>query len=168
MWWQCVKEVRGSLSWLRLICTVYTTSLDVRPTLIHCIYKWNRKQKDSSFSSGFCMWQPIFIWAVLNRSVKSICFSLQEILTVYPFNKISNWSSGSTFFHMTIGNLVRGSRILCETSLVRRVLFTYLQKLLIFPLCPDQLQTGCQSTPLKPVQITHSLLCQYNCSSEPI
>ena len=41
----------------------------------------------------------------------------QEILDVYPFTKISNWSSGSNYFHMTIGNLVRGSRLLCETSL---------------------------------------------------
>lgn len=42
---------------------------------------------------------------------------LQEVLTVHPFTKISNWSSGSNYFHMTIGNLVRGSRLLCETSL---------------------------------------------------
>lgn len=41
----------------------------------------------------------------------------QEVLTVHPFTKISNWSSGSNYFHMTIGNLVRGSRLLCETSL---------------------------------------------------
>jgi myosin-7 len=43
--------------------------------------------------------------------------SLQEVLTVHSFTKISNWSSGSNYFHMTIGNLVRGSRLLCETSL---------------------------------------------------
>lgn len=55
-------------------------------------------------------------------------FGLQEILTVYPFNKISNWSSGSTYFHMTIGNLVRGSRILCETSLVRKLVILYKTK----------------------------------------
>ena len=41
----------------------------------------------------------------------------QDVLTVHPFTKISNWSSGSNYFHMTIGNLVRGSRLLCETSL---------------------------------------------------
>lgn len=42
----------------------------------------------------------------------------QELLVMHPFNRITNWSSGSTYFHMTIGNLVKGSTFLCETSLV--------------------------------------------------
>lgn len=49
---------------------------------------------------------------------KAVCYCLQEILATHPFTKISNWSSGNTYFHMTIGNLVRGSKLLCETSLV--------------------------------------------------
>lgn len=54
--------------------------------------------------------------AALNlRSSHLSCF-LQDILTTHPFTKISNWSSGNTYFHITIGNLVRGSKLLCETS----------------------------------------------------
>ena len=41
----------------------------------------------------------------------------QDVLVTHPFTRISNWSSGNTYFHMTIGNLVRGSKLLCETSL---------------------------------------------------
>ena len=42
----------------------------------------------------------------------------QDILETFPFTKISNWSSGNTYYHMTIGNLMKGTKFLCETSLV--------------------------------------------------
>lgn len=42
----------------------------------------------------------------------------QELLNTYTFTKISSWSSGSTYFHMALGSLGQGSRLLCETSLV--------------------------------------------------
>lgn len=44
---------------------------------------------------------------------------MKEVLATHPFNRIANWSSGSTYFHMTIGSLVKGKKFLCETSLVR-------------------------------------------------
>ena len=41
----------------------------------------------------------------------------KSILATHPFTKISNWSSGGSYFHMAIGNLVKGSKLLCETTL---------------------------------------------------
>uniref|UniRef100_A0A6Q2XFJ6 Myosin VIIBb n=1 Tax=Esox lucius TaxID=8010 RepID=A0A6Q2XFJ6_ESOLU len=39
-----------------------------------------------------------------------------DLLVMHPFSRITNWSSGTTYFHMTIGNLVKGNTFLCETS----------------------------------------------------
>lgn len=65
----------------------------------------------------------MFLLSVLIPACSDVCVSSfldpQDILTTYPFTKISNWSSGNTYFHITIGNLVQGSKLLCETSLVR-------------------------------------------------
>ncbi|XP_039084640.1 unconventional myosin-VIIa [Hyaena hyaena] len=59
----------------------------------------------------------ILLIAINKYGVSLIDPRTKDILTTHPFTKISNWSSGSTYFHITIGNLVRGSKLLCETSL---------------------------------------------------
>ncbi|KAM9732681.1 myosin VIIAa [Menidia menidia] len=83
------------------------------------IYKW------PTFGSAFFevkqTTEPnlpeILLIAINKHGVSLIDPKAKDILTTHPFTKISNWSSGNTYFHITIGNLVRGSKLLCETSL---------------------------------------------------
>ncbi|KAA8589751.1 hypothetical protein FQN60_013116 [Etheostoma spectabile] len=55
--------------------------------------------------------------AVSKQGLTIIHPKTKDVLANHPFNRIANWCSGSTYFHMTIGNLVKGSKFLCETSL---------------------------------------------------
>lgn len=41
---------------------------------------------------------------------------LQDILATHEYSELSNWSSGNTYFHLTIGNIMRKTKLLCETS----------------------------------------------------
>ncbi|XP_029790630.1 unconventional myosin-VIIb [Suricata suricatta] len=77
---------------------------------------------------------PDIILIAINRhGVLLIHPKTKELLTTYPFTKISSWSSGSTYFHMALGSLARGSRLLCETSLGYKMddlLTSYVQQLM--------------------------------------
>ncbi|XP_015422968.1 PREDICTED: LOW QUALITY PROTEIN: unconventional myosin-VIIb [Myotis davidii] len=77
---------------------------------------------------------PDIILIAINRhGVLLIHPKSKELLTTYPFTKIASWSSGSTYFHMVLGSLGRGSRLLCETSLGYKMddlLTSYVQQLL--------------------------------------
>uniref|UniRef100_A0A8C5HP89 Myosin VIIAa n=1 Tax=Gouania willdenowi TaxID=441366 RepID=A0A8C5HP89_GOUWI len=83
------------------------------------IYKW------PTFGSAFFEvkqttepnYPEILLIAINKHGVSLIDPKTKDVLITHPFTKISNWSSGNTYFHITIGNLVRGSKLLCETSL---------------------------------------------------
>ncbi|XP_062252279.1 unconventional myosin-VIIa [Platichthys flesus] len=55
--------------------------------------------------------------AISKQGLTIIHPKTKDVLANHPFNCIANWCSGSTYFHMTIGSLVKGSKFLCETSL---------------------------------------------------
>ncbi|OXB62436.1 hypothetical protein ASZ78_013780 [Callipepla squamata] len=76
---------------------------------------------DYFYEAGIQTTEPnypeILLIAINKHGVSLIDPKTKDILITHPFTKISNWSSGNTYFHITIGNLVRGSKLLCETSL---------------------------------------------------
>ncbi|XP_071373725.1 unconventional myosin-VIIb [Centroberyx affinis] len=55
--------------------------------------------------------------AISKQGITIIHPKTKDVLATHPFNRIANWCSGSTYFHMTVGNLVKGNKFLCETSL---------------------------------------------------
>uniref|UniRef100_A0A3Q3A570 Myosin VIIAb n=1 Tax=Kryptolebias marmoratus TaxID=37003 RepID=A0A3Q3A570_KRYMA len=116
--------------WKRSIMTLFSkqsgkTREDSKLSFLKIIYKW------PTFGSAFFEVKqttdpnyPETLLIAINKHEHFLVLtlrlsptSLQDVLTTHLFTKISNWSSGNTYFHITIGNLVRGSKLLCETSL---------------------------------------------------
>uniref|UniRef100_A0A672V9S5 Myosin VIIA n=1 Tax=Strigops habroptila TaxID=2489341 RepID=A0A672V9S5_STRHB len=114
--------------WKRSIVAYYNkhtgkTREEAKLAFLKIIFKW------PTFGSAFFEvkqttepnYPEILLIAINKHGVSLIDPKTKDILITHPFTKISNWSSGNTYFHITIGNLVRGSKLLCETSLVRSV-----------------------------------------------
>ncbi|XP_076454167.1 myosin-VIIa-like isoform X2 [Babylonia areolata] len=110
--------------WKRAIVAAFnrdvgTTSEDAKVMFLKMIYKW------PTFGSAFFevkqttepSYPEMLLIAINKNGVNLIHPQTKEILASHAFTKISNWSSGNTYFHMTLGSLVRGSKLLCETSL---------------------------------------------------
>ncbi|XP_070539316.1 myosin-VIIa-like [Ptychodera flava] len=110
--------------WKRAIIASYNkhsgkTRDEAKIAFLKIIYRW------PTFGSAFFEvrqttepdFPEILLIAINKLGVNLIDTRTKDTLATYPFTKISNWSSGNTYFHMTIGNLVKGSKLLCETSL---------------------------------------------------
>eukprot|EP00112_Aurelia_sp_Birch-Aquarium-sp1_P006477 Seg1715.10 transcript_id=Seg1715.10/GoldUCD/mRNA.D3Y31 product=Myosin-VIIa protein_id=Seg1715.10/GoldUCD/D3Y31 len=72
--------------------------------------EWSKQKTDPNYPENLLI-------AINKNGVNLIDPISKEIFVTYPFTKISNWSSGNSYFHMTIGNLVKGTKLLCETNL---------------------------------------------------
>lgn len=36
-------------------------------------------------------------------------------MVTYDFGELNSWSSGNNYFHLTVGNIMRKTKFLCET-----------------------------------------------------
>ncbi|XP_034827746.1 myosin-VIIa isoform X2 [Maniola hyperantus] len=117
-------KLQSSADWKRAIVASFNqdagmTPEDAKITFLKVIYRW------PTFGSAFFEvkqttepnYPELLLIAINKHGVSLIHPQSKDILVTHPFTRISNWSSGNTYFHMTIGNLVRGSKLLCETSL---------------------------------------------------
>ncbi|XP_044525079.1 unconventional myosin-VIIb [Gracilinanus agilis] len=92
---------------------------EAKVAFLKMIYRW------PTFGSAFFevkqssepAYPDIILIAINKRGLQLIHPKTKEVLNTYPFSKISSWSSGSTYFHLVLGNLMKGNRLLCETSL---------------------------------------------------
>ncbi|ODN02660.1 Myosin-VIIa [Orchesella cincta] len=119
-----LAKLQSPNDWKRAIVAAYNQDAgmspeDAKQNFLKIIYRW------PTFGSAFFevkqttdpSYPELLLIAINKQGVSLIHPQTKEILVTHPFTKISNWSSGNTYFHMTIGNLVRGSKLLCETSL---------------------------------------------------
>ncbi|KAF5890950.1 unconventional myosin-VIIa-like, partial [Clarias magur] len=75
-----------------------------------CVFFEVKQTSDRSYPS-------LITISISKQGVSLIDPKTKEVLVMHPFSKITNWSSGTTYFHLTIGNLVKGTTLLCETSM---------------------------------------------------
>ncbi|CAF1182030.1 unnamed protein product [Adineta steineri] len=110
--------------WKKHIVTVHgqsrnVSSEDAKIKFLKIVYQW------TTFGSAFFEVKqtsdPAFpeqlLIAINKNGVNLIHPKTKDLLMTYPFTSISNWSSGNTYFNMTVGDIVRGSRLLCESPL---------------------------------------------------
>ncbi|KAJ8956801.1 hypothetical protein NQ318_014215, partial [Aromia moschata] len=82
------------------------------------VYKW------PTFGSTFFevkqttepTYPEVIVIAINKRGVNIIHPQTKDILATHEYSELSNWSSGNTYFHLTIGNIMRKTKLLCETS----------------------------------------------------
>jgi myosin-7 len=115
----------SAMEWKKGIMAAYSQDAGMSPedakiAFLKVIYRW------PTFGSAFFEVKqttdptyPEHLLIAINKQGVSLIHPItKELLVTHPFTRISNWSSGNTYFHMTIGNLVvRGSKLLCETPL---------------------------------------------------
>ncbi|UJR09223.1 hypothetical protein I4U23_013470 [Adineta vaga] len=110
--------------WRKKIMAAHAQSRNVSPEdakimFLQITYQW------STFGSAFFEVKqtsdPTFpeqlLIAINKNGVNLIHPKSKDLLITYSFTSISNWSSGNTYFNMTVGDIVRGTRLLCESPL---------------------------------------------------
>ncbi|XP_006817956.1 myosin-VIIa-like [Saccoglossus kowalevskii] len=99
------------------------TRVQAKVAFMKIIYKWPTygsvffEVKQTSQSQL----PEVLLVAINKRGVILYNIKTKAMLSSYPFSRISTWSSGHNFFHITFGNLVKGMKMSCSTPLGYRM-----------------------------------------------
>ncbi|KAG5883060.1 hypothetical protein JTB14_010448 [Gonioctena quinquepunctata] len=117
-----IVKAASSSEWKKNILTEYRNlkinSEQAKTQFLKSIFKW------PTFGSAFFevkqstepTYPDVILIAINRHGVNIIHPQTKDILAVHDYSDLSNWSSGNTYFHLTIGNIMRKTKILCETS----------------------------------------------------
>ncbi|WKX93477.1 hypothetical protein Q1695_011059 [Nippostrongylus brasiliensis] len=122
-----VMKTASISEWRKMISSAYTKveHLSSDQAKIEFLTKLSKKD---SFGSAFF---PVSQYSDLNLPDKLLIAINQKgvhlyhgdsktLITQYPFNVICNWTSGNTYFNMTVGNGIRGNegkKLLLDTTM---------------------------------------------------
>ncbi|KAB0790860.1 hypothetical protein PPYR_14947 [Photinus pyralis] len=118
-----IIKVNSSSQWKKDIIAAYQndgtmSAEDAKGKFLETIYHW------PTFGSTFFEVKqtvdrtyPEIVTVAINKNGVNIMHpQTKDILVTHDFSELNNWSSGNTYFHLTIGNMMRPTKFLCETS----------------------------------------------------
>ncbi|KAK5645798.1 hypothetical protein RI129_004262 [Pyrocoelia pectoralis] len=118
-----IMKVNSLSQWKKDILAAYSndgtiSAEDAKSKFLEMIFQW------PTFGSTFFevkqtvdqTYPEIVIVAINKNGVSIMHPHTKDILVTHDFSELSNWSSGNTYFHLTIGNMMRATKLLCETS----------------------------------------------------
>ncbi|XP_066251283.1 myosin-VIIa-like isoform X2 [Euwallacea similis] len=119
---QDLWRASSSTDWKKMIMNEYKmanlTSEQAKEAFLKAIYNW------PTFGSTFFevkqttepSYPEIVIIAINKKGVNIIHPQTKDIIAVHEYAELANWGSGNTYFQLTIGNIMRKTKLLCETS----------------------------------------------------
>lgn len=117
-----IIKAASSSEWKRSIVSEFKmtkiSAEKAKTEFLKFTYKW------PTFGSAFFevkqttvpTYPDVIIIAINRKGVNIIHPQTKDILATHEYSELSNWSSGNAYFHMTVGNIMRTTKILCETS----------------------------------------------------
>lgn len=118
-------RVQSLADWKKAILAQYSedgidmTVADAKTKFLLYTFQWPTfgstffKVKQSSEAA----YPDVVTLAVNKNGINIIHPQSKDILITYDYSDLNNWSSGNTYFHLTIGNIMSKKKFLCETDL---------------------------------------------------